>query len=289
MKKSMSFAIGLMLAGLAFAAAANEVATQHKTLPVQAKAQNAATAKKTKTDPTQEIFRKLSAKFPNTRITSINKSPMKGLYEVAMGKNIAYVDDDVNVFLFGHMFDIASQQDLTQARIDEMTKVDFASLPLDKAIKIVKGNGARVFAVFSDPDCPYCKRLESDLSGVDNYTMYVFLYPITQLHPDAAAHANAIWCAADKAAAWHTFLTTDKLPVVDPKAPKKECASPVDELAKLGQSIGVNGTPTLVRTDGKVMPGAPSGDGLDSFLTAITSGTKLPAQAPASLTNSGNK
>lgn len=222
----------------------------------------------------QAVLDKLTKKFPNTRITMINKAPMKGLYEVVMGKNIAYVDEDANYFLFGHIFDMTTQQDITQARIDDLNQIDFNNLPLDKAIKIVKGDGSRVFAVFSDPDCPYCKRLEADLSELNNYTMYVFLFPIAELHPEASAHAKAIWCSADKPSAWHEFLLKDTLPVVD-AAKLQECKTPIGDIEKLGHELGVNGTPTLITKAGKVMPGAPQGkEALDQFLTAV--GTKRP-------------
>lgn len=264
-------------AGRASGAAAGSAGSTHKahkhgkTAPVKAEAPAV--------DPAQVIFQKLTTKFPNTHITSISKSPMKGLYEVVMGKNIAYVDETASLFLFGHMFDMETQQDLTQARVDELTKVDFKKLPFDKAIKVVKGDGSRVFAVFSDPDCPYCQRLETDLAGVDNYTMYVFMFPIEQLHPEAPAHATAIWCAKDRGAAWHAFLTSHKLPGDETHPPKMDCATPIAELQALGQSLGVNGTPTLVRPDGKILPGAPGGAaGMDEFLNAAA---KLATAAPA--------
>ena len=202
-------------------------------------------------------------KYPATQVTSLTKSEIDGIYEVILGQNIAYTDVNAKFLIFGHVFDMSTQTDLTQARLDEMNKVDFAKLPLEKAIKVVKGDGSRVFAVFTDPDCPFCKRLEESVSGsdVNNYTMYIFEFPIAGLHPEAESHANAIWCAKDRAAAWHNFLLSNKLP--DGKA---DCATPIQDLIALGQNLNVQGTPTLFRADGMRMPGAMPGPQLNAWL-----------------------
>lgn len=190
------------------------------------------------------------AKYPATSVKSIRKSPIDGMYEVEMGNQIAYTDASMTYLIFGHVFEMATQSDLTQMRLDEINKVDFSALPVGKAIKVVKGDGKRKFAVFTDPDCPYCKQLETSLKGVTNFTMYVYLFPIAGLHPEAESHANAIWCAKDKAAAWEDFMLNGKLPE------SKECATPVKEIAEIGQGLGVQGTPTIIRADGARAPGA---------------------------------
>ena len=194
----------------------------------------------------------LKKKYPSTQIEFVKKAPVGALYEVVMGKNVAYTDKTAKYLVLGHIVDMATQTDITQARIDELTKVDFAALPTDKAIKIVKGNGMRTFAVFTDPDCPYCKRLEEGLKEIDNYTMYVFMFPVAQLHPEAEAHSNAIWCADDRAAAWKDFMLSNKLPATV----KANCQTPTQDVIALGQSFGVQGTPTLFRVDGNRVPGA---------------------------------
>ena len=109
-------------------------------------------------------------------------------------------------------YDTETKRNLTEARQRELKRIAFASLPLDLAIKNVKGNGERKVAVFSDADCPFCARLENDLKNVDNVTIYTFLYPIDQLHPDAARKSKAIWCAPDKVKAWDEFFVSGKLP-----------------------------------------------------------------------------
>jgi thioredoxin-related protein len=134
-------------------------------------------------------------------------------------------------------------------------------LPLDLSFKIVKGNGARRVAVFSDPDCPYCKRLEKSLIGVTDVTIYVFPYLLTQNHPDALRKASLLWCSANPGAAWERWMQADVLPTSSP-----HCATPFDAVTSLGNTIGVRGTPTIVFDDGTVIPGAMSADDFTNHL-----------------------
>lgn len=146
----------------------------------------------------------------------------------------------------------------------QQRQVAFNSLPLEKSIKIVKGDGSRKFAVFTDVDCPFCKQLEETLATVDNVTMHVFLMPIAALHPDARRKSEAIWCAGDEKArvlAWDGWW---KNGVVPSSAP---CPNPVADIVALGANVGVNGTPTLIRaSDGQIMPGAAPKEMLEAWL-----------------------
>lgn len=209
----------------------------------------------------QDVLAEIKKRYPATVVTSIQESGIDGIYEVIMGTNVAYVDSKVNYFLFGHIFDMQTQKDITQDRLDEANKIDFEKLPLDKAVKIVKGNGSRAFAVFTDPDCPYCKQLEKVVGSIDNYTMYVFMFPIPQLHPAATDHANGVWCAKDRADAWSKSMASGIFPDVP-----KDCVTPTNEVQILGSSLGVQGTPTLFRADGKRMGGAMPPEAINKWL-----------------------
>jgi len=233
-------------------------------------AQDAATIQKTP----ETILAELKNKYPKTSINSIRTTEISGLYEVSMGNQVAYTDGNSKYLLFGHIFDMETQMDITQARLDDMNKIDFskerlddmnkidfAKLPFEKSIKIVKGAGQRTFAVFSDPDCVYCRKLEETLKEVDNYTMYVFLFPITSLHPMADIHAKTIWCAKNRSTAWTTYMTTGRLP-----EGKGDCVTPVSDIAELARSFRIQGTPTLFNTEGKKMPGALPVQQLEAFL-----------------------
>ena len=128
----------------------------------------------------------LEQKFPGATVSGVTKTPYFGLYEVQFDDQLVYTDAKVNYVMVGSIYDANTKQNLTEERLRKLNRVAFDSLPLDLAIKKVKGNGERKLAIFSDADCPFCARLEQELKGVDNVTIYTFLYPIDQLHPDAA-------------------------------------------------------------------------------------------------------
>jgi len=197
-----------------------------------------------------ELKTKLKEAYPDTDIVSVQPSPMKGIFEVVMGKNIAYTDEAGEKFMVGRMFDMKSQTDLTEPRLAELNKADLTLLDKSRAIKTVRGNGKNVLYVFSDPDCPYCKRLEQTLRDVDNVTIYTFLFPIDTLHPEARAISESIWCAKDKRKAWDDYMLRE----IKPAAAK--CANPVDMNVQIAKKLGINGTPTLINAKGVLKAGA---------------------------------
>jgi thiol:disulfide interchange protein DsbC len=171
-------------------------------LPLPASAQTAA--------PTaNSIAERLQSLYPATRFGAVNTTPWPGVFEVVMGANLAYVDESGQYFLFGHLFDMKAQRDLTAERKDAQTRVDFAALPLADAVKDVRGNGARTLAIFSDPDCPYCLKLETEIKSLTDVTIYTFLMPIASLHPGARSKAIAVWCSRDRVAAWRALMLRD--------------------------------------------------------------------------------
>lgn len=188
-----------------------------------------------------------------------------------MGANLAYVDASGQYFLFGHLYDMKAQRDLTAERKDTLARIDFSALPLADAIKDVRGRGSRALAIFSDPDCPHCRRLEAELKGLSDVTIHTFLMPIASLHPQARAKAIAVWCAKDRLGAWQALMTRDQVP------PSADCAHPVDRNVALADRLGVTGTPTLVAADGRVLPGAASAEQINTWLSRSTTSAEGPA------------
>lgn len=181
-----------------------------------------------------------------------------------MGANIAYVDESGRYFLFGHLYDMQAQRDVTAEHKGTLARIDFASLPLEDAIKEVRGNGARVLAIFSDPDCPYCKRLEADLRELSDVTLYTFLMPLAALHPAARDKAVAVWCAKDRVKAWHDTMWQDQTLF------HTDCPHPVERNIALGERLGIAGTPTLIAADGRVLPGAANKAQVEAWLVRST-------------------
>lgn len=229
----------------------------------------------TSTAPAASLLERLKVLYPATHFGDVNPTPWPGVFEVAMGNNLAYVDETGEFFLFGHLFDMKSQRDITAERKDSLTRIDFGSLPLADAVREVRGTGERTLAIFADPDCPYCRRLESEMKNLSNVTIYTFLMPIESLHPDARAKAIAVWCAQDRVAAWHAVMWRDEA-VSSP-----ECIHPIDRNVELGERIGITGTPTLVAADGRVLPGAASAAQIDAWLGRTVAGAAAPASAKA--------
>lgn len=203
------------------------------------------------TRDTAAVKKLLEEKFPGATVTSVSKSPYFGLYEAQFDDRIVYTDARVTYVMVGAIYDANTKQNLTEARQRQLNRVAWDSLPLDLAFKRVKGNGTRKFAMFSDADCPFCKRIENDIKRLDDVTIYTFLFPIDQLHPDAARKSAMIWCAPDRAKAWDAFFEAGTLP-----DNKGDCATPIKDTALLGNRLRVSATPTLVFADGSMVPGA---------------------------------
>ncbi|MYM70313.1 thioredoxin fold domain-containing protein [Pseudoduganella sp. FT55W] len=201
----------------------------------------------------------------NVKVDSITETPYKGLYEVRIGTDILYTDKTATYLLNGQLFNIVTNTNLTRDRIDEITKIKFSDLPLDKAIKTVKGDGSRVIAVFEDPNCGYCKRLrQTTLKETDNVTIYTFMYNI--LSDDSFTKSKNIWCSADRGKAWDDWMINGKAA----PAAAESCDSPNDEVLALGRKLGVSGTPAIFFADGSRIPGAIDTKALEAKLKKVT-------------------
>ncbi len=205
----------------------------------------------------------LQPRLGDATIKSVSKSPIAGLYEVNLGAQIIYSDANGDYLLLGDLVDAKTRTNLTEARLAETNKIDFASLPFGNAVKVVKGNGARRIAVFSDPNCPYCKQLETTLKSIDNVTVYTFLYPV--LSPDSTVKSKSIWCSTDRAKAWESWMLDHRAPTAAGTCD----TTAIDKNLALGQQMNVNGTPTVFLADGRRLPGAVPADRLDKELSSV--------------------
>ncbi len=204
-------------------------------------------------DDFDDLRRSLAEKMPQVTIGEIRKLPYADLYEIqGNGVNVFYTDARGEVALFGTLTDLQTHANLSEQRKQELMVVDFSALPLDKAIVTVKGSGARKLAVFSDPDCPYCKQLEQELKDVTDVTIYTFLYPLADLHPDAPRKARLVWCAADRAQAWEQLMLLGR----EPAAAGAECEAPIGAVADVAKKNWILGTPGMVFGSGKLVPGS---------------------------------
>ena len=185
------------------------------------------------------------------KITSVTKSPYLGLYEVYAEGQIVYTDEKQSVIIAGSLIDGKTMKNHTAERMQKLMAIKFSDLPLEYAIKQVRGDGKRVFASFEDPNCGYCKKLAKDIAKLNNVTIYTFLLPI--LSPDSLEKSNQIWCAADKAKAWNDYMRENKAP-----APAKSgCdTTAIQKTMELGRRLNITGTPTIFFANGERVPGA---------------------------------
>jgi len=208
-----------------------------------------------------DIKKNIEERFPGAKVDSVSKSPMSGVYEVVVdGGQIVYSDEKGTYLITGDMLETASRRNLTREKVDKLSEVKFDTLPLDQAVKIVKGDGKRKLAVFSDPDCPYCKKLEHELVKLDNVTIYNFIYPLP-MHADAGRKGKLVWCSADPAKAWTDLMLNGTVP-----EGKGDCANPIEANLALGQKLNVQGTPAIILTNGKRLPGLVPADRLNALL-----------------------
>lgn len=182
-------------------------------------------------------------------VDSVTKTPYGGLYEVRMGGEIVYTDEKAKYVFVGSIIDVKGTVNYTKLRTDELNRVNFADLPLDAAVKYVKGDGKRVIAIFEDPNCGYCKKFRKSLQGVDNITIYTFMYNI--LADDSVTRSRDIWCAADRSKAWDDWMINGKVAPVAAAS----CTTPHEKVLALGRKMRVTGTPTVIFTDGSRLPG----------------------------------
>lgn len=216
---------------------------------------------------TDELKQKLSS-FLKADINDVKASEFKGFYEFSVGNDIFYTDPEMNYLIRGEVVDLKQKVNLSEKSFRELSQKVFASLPLEKALKIVKGSGKHKLVVFSDPDCPFCKKLEKDLVNLKDTTVYVFLTPIVQLHKDALIHSKQIICSANPEKAWVNYLTKDA--GISSKS-KQDCekTKDIDDTLKLATQLGITGTPTIFFETGMRVPGAVPVKEIQGYLEKI--------------------
>ena len=195
-------------------------------------------------------------------VRSVTKTPYSGLYEVFDDKLLYYTDEKVSFMIYGMIINTETNQNVTEARMRKLSALDVKLLPpLDMAIKRVKGDGKRVLRVFSDPMCPFCKKLESELERVNNVTIYIYPYPLEAKFPGTTVLAKSIWCSGDSAKAWEGWMLKGTRPVE-----KTDCANPVADIVGFATRVKFTGTPTLVFDDGAVVPQFVGAADIERFL-----------------------
>ena len=209
------------------------------------------------------IRKNIAERLPDIpKIDEIQKTGMPGIYEIRIGTDILYTDENGSYLIQGEVIDTKTRVNLTEQRIAKLTAIDFKSLPLKDAIVWKQGSGDRKLVVFADPNCGYCKKFERDLQEVKNVTVYTFLYPI--LGGDSPEKSKAIWCAKDNTKAWRDWMIKGT-----PAESSANCdASALQRNYAFGKKHRINGTPGLVFEDGSQRAGALNADTIEKLLAS---------------------
>lgn len=194
-----------------------------------------------------EIRQSLQSRFSNIgKLEHVVKTPYSGLYEIVVDDQILYTDAQGQYLFDGSIIETKSRRNLSEERRRQLFAIEFDKLPLELAVKKVKGNGKRKMAFFSDPKCGFCKRLEKELVKVNDVTLYIFLYPIFQGSDELVRN---VFCAKDQVKAWDDLMLNDIVPAT------ANCNTPTEKVLALGKKHRVTGTPNLIFADGMQVPG----------------------------------
>jgi thiol:disulfide interchange protein DsbC len=216
----------------------------------------------------EAVIRKvMEEKLGGAKVEGVQAAPVPGLFEVRFrtdrGLQIVYTDATATHIVVGRIYEAKSDRNLTEERMQKLLAIKFESLPLDLAVKVTRGNGRRVMAVFSDPYCPACRSFEAELAKLEDVTIHYFLYPV--IRPELADHSKAVWCAKDRAQAWLDLAQRHKAP-----AAAANCSSPVDKVLELGRSLNVGSTPTVFLANGDRFAGGLPAERMTALLDSAS-------------------
>jgi len=224
-------------------------------------------------EPTQSfsaIEQAVRQAMPSTKIDAIAPSPIPGLMEVVAGQNILYADTSGRWLVVGHLYDLKTARDVTAERKAQLARLDWKELPLKAAVHY--GGGPLKLAIFSDPDCPWCRKLNKALRKAEGIEVWEIMFPVPALHPAARDKAVNILCHARPAEALAHVGSMDGPgraaqdakaemdgKAMDGESPATDCTvraqQLVDQAMAFGRAHGIQGTPTLVAPDGRVRNG----------------------------------
>ena len=194
-----------------------------------------------------EIRKSLQAKFPGIgKLEHVVRTPYADLYEVIIDNDLMYTDSKGQFIFEGNIIDVKTRRELSKERRRHLFKIDFDKLPLNLAVKKVKGNGKRRMALFTDPNCSFCKRLEYEIDKVTDITIYLFLYPVFPGSPEIVRN---VLCAKEPYKSWEDLMLNN----ITPK--KMTCNTNTEQVLALGEKLRINGTPNMIFASGMQTPG----------------------------------
>lgn len=180
----------------------------------------------------------------DVRVDSANESLVPGFYDVVAGGKVVFISKDGRYVLNGNAYDLANKTDVGESSRARMRLAAVSALGDDKKIIFAPDKARHTITVFTDVDCPYCRRFHDQVAAYNAQGIavdYVF-YPL-EIHPGADKKAEAVWCAKDRKSAFTAAMSGHE---VTPAT----CPNPIAETTRVAESTGVIGTPTILADDG---------------------------------------
>lgn len=259
-----------MLAGAVSEDAASESAAHGNAVVDDAVSEGAVSGGAVPEDAEARIRKQLTDVFSNIEIRRIAESPIPGVYEVESNiPKSLYVSSDGRYFVAGDIYEIdqgrvrnPGQERLEKRRVEALSQLSEKEMVIFKP-ETVKAS----ITVFTDVDCGYCRKLHSEVDALNQLGIQVnyLAFPREGIGSGTYDKMVSVWCSADPKAA----LTAAKRGQAIP--PIANCENPVAKEYELGSELGVNGTPAIVLSDGKLIPG---------YLPADELGRRLGLVAP---------
>ena len=204
-----------------------------------------------------DYFHKL---LPTTTIDSIYTTPYPRTYALVFGANIVYGNLDSIYLTAGHMFNVYTQDDITANLQRAATpKVDLSTINISDAVVVKSKNKVnKKIIVFIDPDCPYCRQLEQQLTQAqigNKADIYYMVMPLP-MHPNAKQHTTNILCSTTQYQTLQDYmLKNNDNPTV--KLTKDCNIEPVlERTGSTARKLGINATPTIITGSGDRIMGA---------------------------------
>lgn len=227
---------------------------------------------------TAAIQNNLKTTLPELKVDQINPTAVKNVYEVISGHKVFYVDGSGRYAFLGNMVDLNTKKSITQTKVEQLSVVNWNELPLNIAIKQVIGKGERRIAVFTDPDCPFCQRLEQDtIPKLKNVTVYYFLFPLA-IHANAENDSKRILCAENPDATFKAWMVSS---IALPARNSCKNSANLPIMKALGNKFGIDAAPTIILPNGKLLPGLAPADYLNKLINDTAPAKIAPPAIPA--------
>ena len=202
----------------------------------------------------KDVAQALKTSHPSLPIKGVTPSKLKGFWDVDIGDaQTLHVSPDAKYFFTGDLYAVSPHGliNLSAVERNKMRKELIAAVPeKDMVIFAPKGKVKATVTVFTDVDCPFCRKFHQEVPELNAMGIEVryLAYPRAGIGSVAYKKMVDTWCAPDPKKA----LTEAKL---GEKLKNRNCPNPVAKEFKLGNQVGVTGTPSLVYADGTMQPG----------------------------------